>query len=121
MCDYKFIMPWPPSVGSCWRAYRNRFILSANGRDYRKRAIEHLKSIGLSGELIESNVSVSLILNPPTLRRYDVDNFQKAILDSFSHAEFWIDDSQVQKITITKGEKIKGGNVIVSVNIIAQT
>ena len=118
MSDYEFTMPWPPSVGSCWRAVRNRFILSKRGREYRVEAIERLKELGLQGELIGSKVSVSLVLNPPTLRRYDVDNFNKALFDAMSHAEFWVDDEQVHKLVITKGEKIKGGNVIVKVDLI---
>lgn len=118
MNSYNFTMPWPPSVGSCWRAVRNSFILSKRGREYRKDAIEHLKAIGLHGELIDSKVSVSLVLNPPTLRRYDVDNFNKALFDAMSHAEFWIDDEQVQKLIVEKGGKIKGGRVDVIVNLL---
>jgi len=118
MSDYKFEMPWPPSVGSCWRAVRNRFILSKRGREYRIEAIECLKELGLQGELIDSKVSVTLVLNPPTLRKYDVDNFNKALFDAMSHAEFWVDDEQVQKLTVTKGEKVKGGRVDVTVTIL---
>ena len=50
--NYEFEMPWPPSVGSCWRVFRNRLILSSRGREYRKQAIERLKELGLYKELI---------------------------------------------------------------------
>lgn len=114
--SYEFEMPWPPSVGSCWRAYNNRFILSKRGRDYRKDAIAKLKELGLFDEGISSTVSVSLVLNPPTLRRYDIDNFNKALFDALSHGNFWLDDEQVTSLTIKKGVKTKGGNVMVTVN-----
>ena len=109
--NYEFEMPWPPSVGSCWRVFRNRLILSKRGREYRKEAIDRLKDLGLYQELLDCNLSVSMVLNPPTLRRYDIDNFNKALFDSLSHGEFWVDDEQVVSLKIRKGEKVKGGNV----------
>jgi len=115
--SYEFEMPWPPSVGSCWRAYRNRLILSKRGRDYRKSAIEKLKQLNLLDENISKTVHVSLVLNPPTLRRYDIDNFNKALFDALSHGGFWIDDEQVTSLSIKKGVKTKGGNVMVTVNL----
>jgi crossover junction endodeoxyribonuclease RusA len=116
--SYEFEMPWPPSINGYWRAVQGRQIISKRGREYRAAAIKHLDEIGLSGEMLESNVSVSLVLNPPTLRRYDVDNFNKALFDSLSEASFWVDDEQVQKLTVAKGEKVKGGNVKVKIELI---
>ena len=118
MSDYEFVMPWAPSVNSCWMHTRCGVKLSKRGRKYRVDAIALLDEIGLSGELISSNVSMSIVLNPPTLRRYDVDNFSKSLLDALSHAKFWVDDEQVQKLTISKGVKVRGGNVQVKVTVI---
>ena len=118
MADYEFTMPWAPSVNSCWMHTRFGVKLSVRGRKYRTDAIALLDSLGLSNELIDSPVSMSIVLNPPSLRRYDVDNFSKSLLDALSHANFWIDDEQVNKLTISKGEKIKGGNVQVKVSML---
>lgn len=119
MSDYEFTMPYPPSVNGYWKPFRNRIILSKRGREYRKDALESLSKQGLQGELIESNVIVSIILNPPSKRRYDVDNYCKGILDALTHAEFWRDDEQVYKLIISKGEKVKGGRVGVAINTLA--
>lgn len=118
MNSYNFTMPWPPSINGYWRTFRNRQIISKNGREYRASVIEECKRLGLWHEELSAKLSVSITLNPPTLRKYDVDNFNKALFDGLTHAYFWVDDEQVQKLTVTKGEKIKGGNVIVSVEII---
>ncbi len=115
--SYDFEMPWPPSVGGCWRVFRNRLILSKRGREYRKQAIERLQELGLHKELVSGDLHVSLVLNPPTLRRYDVDNFNKALFDSLSHGEFWGDDEQVVSLSIKKGVKMKGGNIKIKVRI----
>lgn len=115
--SYEFIMPWPPSVNGYWRTFQNRQIISKRGREYRKSAVDRLYDLKLNDECITSNVSVSLVLNPPTLRRYDIDNFNKALFDAMSMANFWLDDEQIHNLSITKGEKVKGGNVLVKVEV----
>lgn len=116
---YEFKMPWPPSVNGGYRSVvRNRIILSKRGRQYRDNAVAHLIDIGLYGKNISKLVSVQLVLNPPTLRRYDIDNFTKALFDSLSHGKFWLDDEQVIILNIRKGEKVKGGNVQVVVEML---
>ena len=116
---YKFEMPWPPSVNGGYRSvFRGRIILSKKGRQYRDNAVAHLIDLKLYNKNISESVSVELVLNPPTLRKYDIDNFNKALFDALSHGKFWLDDEQVIKLNITKGEKVKGGNVQVVVNLL---
>ena len=116
---YKFEMPWPPSVGSCWRSINNKMILSAAARKYRSNAIARLIDLKLYNKKIAESLSVELVLNPPTLARYDIDNFNKALFDALSHGKFWLDDEQVVELNIRKGEKVKGGNVQVVVEMLS--
>ncbi|MCP4987563.1 MAG: RusA family crossover junction endodeoxyribonuclease [Colwellia sp.] len=113
--SYKFTMPWPPSVNGYWRTFKNRQIISKRGRHYRDCAIQKLEDLGLCGEGVGERLSVSLVLNPPTLRKYDVDNFCKGLFDAISKSGFWLDDEQIDFLTIKKGEKLKGGNIEVSI------
>ena len=115
MKTYDFTMPWAPSINGYWRAVRGRQIISKRGRDYRKAAIGVLDGLGLSGERLKCRLSVSLVLNPPTLRKYDADNFCKGVFDALTEGMFWMDDEQVDRLTIIKGEKVKGGGVDVNV------
>jgi crossover junction endodeoxyribonuclease RusA len=115
MSDYEFELPWPPSVNGYWRTFRNRQIISKRGREYRSNAIDLMQSYGLSGEMLTERLQVHLTLHPPTLRKYDVDNFCKATFDALSHAGFWEDDEQIDSLSIKKAEKIKGGRVIIRV------
>ena len=55
------------------------------------------------------------ILNPPTLRRYDIDNFCKSLFDALTLAKFWDDDEQITSLSIKKGTKTKGGSIIIKV------
>ena len=120
MADYEFELPYPPSVNGMWRVFRNRSILSKRGREYRINAIEAIKELGLGDEMIGSTMTFSMVINPPTLRKYDVDNFTKAVFDSLTHAGFWIDDEQVTTLTVTKGVKVKDGNVQIKINLIGE-
>jgi len=120
MADYEFSLPYPPSVGAMWRAFKGRFILSKKGRDYRVLALEHIASLGLSDENISGRLSLSMVINPPTLRKYDIDNKCKAPFDALTHANFWVDDEQVDSLSIKKGEKVKGGRIDLKINLIDQ-
>lgn len=120
MADYDFTMPYPPSVNGYWRTFRNRQIISKRGREYRKAAQSHLKALGLHDELLDGRLSVFVTINPPTARKYDVDNFCKAPFDALSHAGFWLDDEQIDKLVVIKGKKVEGGRLDVSINLISQ-
>lgn len=115
MSDYIFELPYPPSVNSCWRVFNNRSILSKRGREYRVDAIKAMQSIGLDNEMLTGRLQVHLTLHPPTLRKYDIDNFCKATFDALSHAGFWEDDEQIDFLSIKKAGKVKGGKVIIRV------
>ena len=113
--SYEFVAPWPPSVNSWKTPFRNRMILTKKGRDYRKLLLQHISALKLDNEGLEGDLIVRLTLNPPTLRKYDIDNFCKSLFDGLTNAGFWLDDSQIVELHIKKGEKVKGGNVEVVV------
>lgn len=115
MADYEFTMPYPPSVNAMWNSWRGRVMLSKRGREYRSEAIKCIMKLNLDDELLDCDLSFHMVINPPTLRRYDVDNFTKAVFDSLTHSQFWVDDEQVQRLTIEKGIKTKGGNVVIKI------
>jgi crossover junction endodeoxyribonuclease RusA len=120
---YNFTMPYPPTLNHYHQPVRIgksvRIIKGAKARQYAKDMELHLESLGLRNEMINESVklSVTLTLNPPTLARYDVDNRAKGVLDALSNANFYADDSQIHRLTVIKGEKTKGGNVIVKVEV----
>lgn len=116
--DYEFVLPWPPSVNSWKTPWRGRMLLSKRGRAYRENVIELMKHFDLYDERIDKDVTFTMTLNPPTLRRYDVDNFTKSVFDALTASQFWIDDDQVQKLTVSKGCKVKGGNVEIKIKIL---
>jgi crossover junction endodeoxyribonuclease RusA len=109
----EFELPLPPSVNRLWRNIGNRTILSREARVYRQT----VKSI-LQCERIETLVgpiAVDILVFPPDRRRRDIDNFPKALLDSLQHAGVFVDDSQIERMSIERREVIPNGRVIVKV------
>lgn len=124
MSEYSFEMPWPPTVNHYHQPARMgrgvRIIKGQKAKQYAKYCEKWLHDLGLENEKIpeDVNLSMRLVLHPPTLARYDVDNRTKGIMDALSNSNFYADDSQIQKLTIEKGEKIKGGLVEVYISVI---
>jgi crossover junction endodeoxyribonuclease RusA len=52
---------------------------------------------------------------PPTKRKTDIDNRIKAVLDSLTDAGLWVDDEQVNELSIKRMPVYKGGKVVVTV------
>lgn len=117
MSDYEFKLPWPPSINSYWATFRGRRLISKKGRLYAKEVDQILDDLNLKGEMISNRLCVHITLNPPTLRKYDVDNFNKCLFDALSKSGFWVDDEQVVKLTIEKGIKTPPGNAVVKVTV----
>ena len=44
-------------------------------------------------------------------RKFDVDNYQKAVWDALTHARVIADDELIDELIIKRGEIIKGGMV----------
>jgi crossover junction endodeoxyribonuclease RusA len=118
MAEYEFDLPYPPSVNGYWRTFRGRQIISKRGREYRKHAIEVMKELSLAGEMISERMHLSVVIHPPTLRKYDIDNWCKAPFDALTHAKFWKDDEQVDSLSIKKGEKVKSGLIKIRVTLL---
>ena len=88
------------------------YLTSGHRRYISKRGMEFKSAVadicsGLEG-FGDSPVEVSIVLYPRDKRLLDIDNCCKAILDSMQ-GYMYENDQQVWKLTIERGEKIKGG------------
>ncbi len=118
------LLPFPPSVNSYWtqvviktksgKSFRST-ALSKRAKEFRKAALITIKQQYPIHTIIDYPVRVFIQLHPATLRKYDVDNFNKGILDVLTHANIWTDDELVHDLRIVKAEKQKGGNVVVKI------
>ena len=113
----QFTMPVPPSVnGYLKHDKRGVTRLSDKAREYKMDAYQAIGRYApsepsqkrLAGEFIFHFGSDSI------MRKRDLDNCMKLILDALEYAKFFENDNQFWELNIKKGEVIKGGLVEVT-------
>ena len=69
---------------------------------------------------LTGRVAVRIEAQPPDRRVRDLDNLLKAPLDALTHAGLWVDDSQIDELTIMRLPPLSGGSLRVVVVEIAK-
>ncbi len=114
-------LPWPPTTNSYWRSPSAGVVLvSERGRAYRKTVGWTLLEQGTPRTPLTGRLAVSIEAKPPDRRVRDLDNLLKSLLDSLAHAQVYIDDSQIDRLTVWRGEVVERGEVIVTVQELAR-
>lgn len=112
-------LPWPPSTNRIWRNVvvkgSPRTLLSSAGKDYRQLVIGVIFQAGAKRG-ITGRVRLDITACPPDKRKRDLDNMLKAPLDALTHAGVWLDDSQIDRLLIERGEVCKGGRLLVAIS-----
>ena len=106
-------LPYPPSVNHYWRMWRGRMVISTEGRAYRERVSLMLRAANVRP--VPGKLAVHVEVYPPDNRRRDLDNLQKALLDSMQHGGAFHDDSQIVWLLIEKAQNVPGGKVLVRI------
>lgn len=110
-------LPFPPSVNHITAVVRGRKIKSKRGREYQAESVVLIKG-QYKGRQLTGRLSVQIEIYPPCRRRRDIDNYSKGVLDSISAAWLWVDDEQVDRLTIIRREIVKGGACKVFIKVI---
>lgn len=75
--------------------------LSERGRAYRITVVaELLRAFGSHRTPIKGPLKLTIVYHRPDLRRRDIDNLQKGLLDSLTHAGVYEDDSQIEHLDV---------------------
>ncbi|MGN6314566.1 MAG: RusA family crossover junction endodeoxyribonuclease [Rhodanobacteraceae bacterium] len=122
----RLILPWPPTVNTYWRhiskgPLAGRTLISEKGRAYRIAVGQACCAQLRSWAALDSRLSVRIEAHAPDLRKRDLDNLPKGILDSLSEARVWQDDSQIDRLTIERREPRKEGCVIVTIEVASES
>lgn len=111
MAIVQLILPWPPSVNTYWGFHGHRRFLTKKAQEFKKDVAIAVQAQRLG----QSRLSVTIIAHAPDKRVRDLDNILKPTLDALVQAGLFDDDSQVDLLTIQRGEIVKGGKAIVTV------
>ena len=109
-------LPWPPIKSSPNGSQGDWRGKARAGRDYKRDCWAVIKAAGIA-PMSAGEVEVNIIFCPPDNRRRDLDGCltrAKRGLDALSEA-IGVDDSRWNVITLERGDKVRGGSVIVSV------
>lgn len=63
----------------------------------------------------EDRLEVEVDAYVPDRRRRDIDNIPKALLDSLEHAGVFVNDSQIDRLLVTRKGRRPGGAVVVRI------
>lgn len=103
-------LPWPPAALSPNGAHGHWSSKSKAARDYKLACWAACRGIGaMDADAIE----VGVIFQPPSNRRYDLDNQLARIkqgLDAFAEA-IGVDDGRWVSMTLERGDKTPGGAI----------
>ncbi len=118
----KVTLPYPPSINKYWLLNRNGHRrLSPQAVTFREEAIKAIVDSGLCpSDWIPYNAptKVAIEVYVPDNRKRDLDNIVKPILDALTHAQVWEDDSVTKELWVKSRGKVKGGKVIVTVELL---
>ena len=107
-------LPWPPTVN-------HMHINVIKGRIRSKgyiafcELVAHIVEREKIASMGSKRLAVTITLNWPNKRRGDLDNRAKAVLDSLQRAGVYTDDEQIDRLTLVRGEIIKGGLSVVTI------
>jgi crossover junction endodeoxyribonuclease RusA len=86
-------------------------VISQEGRDYREKVVEIVRVLQV--EAMTGRLQLDIYLYPPDFRRRDLDNVFKSVLDSLAHGGAYLDDSQIDKLSIVRCLVCAPGSAIV--------
>lgn len=119
-------LPYPPSVNHIWRRVKNKTVLSAEARRYRKSVTDTVMLAKQTGGALAvsttgwylpltGRVAISITFVPPDRRRRDLDNCLKAVLDALTHAGVWRDDELVDRLEVVRADPCPAAPMLAAV------
>lgn len=111
-------LPWPPTANTYWRhPGGGKHLVSKKGRIYRRTVaglvLEQMgKPVAVTGRL-----AMTYQLCPPDKRRRDLSNTLKALEDAMQWACVFVDDEQIDHMTLTRCGVDPSGDGYVEVTI----
>lgn len=112
-------LPWPPTLNSMYPSGKNgRRFLSDAGKEFKEKAIWACRQQLGATQPIVGRLAVILRMFPPSKRKRDIANYEKACCDAMTSAGVWADDEQIDHLEIIRREIDPDGNGYVEVEIV---
>jgi crossover junction endodeoxyribonuclease RusA len=107
----EFYLPFPPTINNYYVKTQRGVFISSKGKKFRQDCINELyEQIG-DRQASGDHLLVEVILFPPDLRKRDLDNYMKPLLDAITHSKLiWDDDVLIDQLFIYRGKTQNKGN-----------
>lgn len=90
----------PPTVNHAYRKRKGAgMFMTKDCKAWIDQAVWQTKQ-QYRGAPIAGRVAVLVLYRTKSRRRWDIDNRSKALLDALTHADVWVDDSQIDHLDI---------------------
>ena len=115
----RLTLPFPPSVNKYYRHLNKgqlagRTLISEEGRAFR-RAVDSVVRQARARKALAMPLDVRIAVYPPDRRKRDLDNLLKATLDALQASGVYLNDSQIDSLSIYRAERMAGGQLEVEI------
>jgi crossover junction endodeoxyribonuclease RusA len=116
-------LPYPPSLNRYYKKYRNRIIVSKEGKDYQEQVSILVSALNYRNYFMGTDrLAMDVLLFPPDNRHRDLDNVFKALCDSLQNSTIFVNDSQLDYLCITRGDRDKANpRAVIKLHLWTQT
>lgn len=108
-------LPWPPTVNAYYRRHQGRVLISREGRAYRERVAKEVVVQKVPRFRADARLALTIEAHPPDRRNRDLDNLNKALLDSLEHTGVFPDDAQIDDLRVRRMPVEKPGRIRVTI------
>lgn len=113
---FTLTLPYPPSVNTYWGFRGSHRFLTAKAKEFKKCVANEFLCSGRLG-FADKRLAVYVQLSPPDKRVRDIDNCLKPLLDALCQAGVFVDDGQVDYLSVERRAVVKGGSCTVRIEL----
>lgn len=110
----KLKLPYPPSVNHYWGQVGTKKFIGKKGKEFRQKV--YICALNARQGVLNGRLEVKVYLYPPDKRKRDIDNILKSLLDAMEHAHIYENDSQIDKLCVTRMDVVSGGYCEVTID-----
>lgn len=112
--NFGMTVPFPPSVNTYWQFNGARRFLTKKAVQF-KQIVKNEFLLSRHRGFGTARLKVYVELSAPDRRIRDIDNYAKSLIDAMCQAGIFVDDEQIDHLTLVRSKPVKGGKCLVRI------